>query len=90
MKRYLVLLVGKLLVTNMSSPAAEVMQRYKILAVIERGFQLLKSDIEIAPVYHRLPQRIRANVTIFFMALGLCRVSRMRLYKAKRVQCCEG
>jgi hypothetical protein len=33
----------------------EVVQRYKSLADIERGFRVLKSDIEIAPVYHRLP-----------------------------------
>ena len=34
------------------------MQRYKSLADIERGFRVLKSEIEIAPVYHRLPERI--------------------------------
>ncbi len=64
-KRYLELLDGKLLlVTNTSSPAAEVVQRYKSLADIERGFRVLKSDIEIGPVYHRLPQRIRAHALI--------------------------
>ena len=68
-KRYLELLHGKLLlVTNTSSPAAEVVQRYKSLADIERGFRVLKSDIEIGPVYHRLPQRIRAHALICFMA----------------------
>lgn len=84
-KRYLELLDGKLLlVTNTSSPAAEVVQRYKSLADIERGFRVLKSDIEIGPVYHRLPQRIRAHALICFMALVLYRVMRMRLKAAKR------
>lgn len=84
-KRYLELLDGKLLlVTNTSSAAAEVVQRYKSLADIERGFRVLKSDIEIGPVYHRLPQRIRAHALICFMALVLYRVMRMRLQKAKR------
>lgn len=60
-KRYLELLDGKLLlVTNTHTAATEVVQRYKNLADIERGFRVLKSDIEIGPVYHRLPQRIRA------------------------------
>ena len=36
------------------------------------------------PVYHRLPQRIRAHALICFMALVLYRVMRMRLQKAKR------
>jgi transposase len=59
-------------------------QRYKILADIERGFRVLKSDIEIGPVYHRLPQRIRAHALICFLALVLYRVMRMRLKAAKR------
>lgn len=84
-KRYLELLDGKLLlVTNTSASAAEVVQRYKSLADIERGFRVLKSDIEIGPVYHRLPKRIRAHALICFMALVLYRVMRMRLKAAKR------
>ena len=79
-QRYLELLDGKLLlVTNTDAPAAEVVQRYKSLADIERGFRVLKSDIEIGPVYHRLPRRIRAHSLICFMALILYRVMRMRL-----------
>ena len=75
---------GKLaLITNAPdlSPA-ETVARYKALADIERGFRVLKSDIEIAPVHHRLPDRIRAHALICFLALVLYRVMRMRL-KAK-------
>lgn len=61
---------------------AETVARYKSLADIERGFRVLKSDIEIAPVHHRLPDRIRAHAMICFLALILYRVMRMRL-KAK-------
>ncbi len=59
--------------------AAEIVDRYKSLADIERGFRVLKSDIEIAPVYHRLPDRIRAHAQICYLALVLHRVMRMRL-----------
>jgi transposase len=58
-------------------------QRYKSLADIERGFSVLKSEIELAPVYHRLPQRIRAHAMICFMALILYRVMRQRLNMAQ-------
>jgi transposase len=58
---------------------AEAVARYKSLADIERGFRVLKSDIEIAPVHHRLPDRIRAHALICFLALVLYRVMRMRL-----------
>jgi transposase len=84
-KRYMELLDGKLLlVTNTNEAADEVVQRYKSLADIERGFRVLKSDIEIGPVYHRLPQRIRAHALVCFIALVLYRVMRMRLNAAKR------
>jgi transposase len=78
------LMDGKLmLVTNASDmSAANVVQRYKALADIERGFRVLKSEIEIAPVFHRLPQRIKAHASICFMALILYRVMRQRLKRA--------
>ncbi len=59
--------------------ADEVVLRYKALADIERGFKVLKSEIEIAPVFHRLPERIKAHASICFMALILYRVMRQRL-----------
>ena len=75
---------GKLLlVTNTKDlKAPEVVTRYKSLADIERGFKVLKSELEIGPVYHRLPERIRANAAICFMALILYRVMRYRLKAA--------
>jgi len=78
------LMDGKLiLVSNVpESPPAEIVARYKALADIERGFRVLKSEIQIAPVFHRLPDRIRAHALICFLALLLYRVLRLRL-KAK-------
>ncbi len=72
---------GKLLlVTNVQDlKPHEVVQRYKALADIERGFRVLKSEIEIAPVFHRLPERIKAHASICFLALILYRVMRQRL-----------
>lgn len=83
-QRYLELLDGKLLlVTNTDASAQDVVAHYKSLADIERGFRVLKSDIEIGPVYHRLPQRIRAHAMVCFVALVLYRVMRMRLKVGK-------
>ena len=72
---------GKLiLLTNVAdlTPAA-LIGRYKELADIERGFRILKSQLEIAPVHHRLPERIRAHTLICFLALVLQRLLRHRL-----------
>jgi hypothetical protein len=75
---------GKLLlVTNVADlTPTQIVERYKSLADIERGFKVLKSEIEIAPVFHRLPERIRAHASICFMALILYRVMRQRLKAA--------
>lgn len=80
-QRALELLDGKLiLVTNVSDlRPQEIVSRYKALADIERGFRVLKSELEIGPMYHRLPDRIRAHAQICFLALVLHRVMRFRL-----------
>ncbi len=74
---------GKLvLITNVKADTLDtqsVLDRYRDLADIERGFRVLKSEIEIAPCYHRLPDRIRAHTFICFLALVIHRVMRRRL-----------
>jgi hypothetical protein len=79
------LMDGKLLLaTNVTDLAAEeIVERYKALADIERGFRVLKSEIEIGPVHHRLPDRIRAHASICFLALILHRLMRSKLRAAK-------
>ena len=81
------LMDGKLLlVTNvLDLTPQEIVSRYKALADIERGFKVLKSEIEIAPVFHRLPERIKAHASLCFMALIVYRVMRQRLKLAKSV-----
>ena len=84
-QRHLERLDGKLLVvTNTDDTPAAVIERYKSLADIERGFRTLKSDIEIGPIHHRLPRRIRAHALVCCLALILHRVLRMRLKQANR------
>jgi hypothetical protein len=75
------LMDGKLLlVTNVPGlDPQQIVARYKSLADIARGFRVLKSEIEIGPIYHRLPRRIRAHASVCFIALILYRVMRQRL-----------
>ena len=48
---------------------------YKSLSVIERCFRTLKrTHLKLSPVYHRLPRRIEAHVTLCMMALLIERV----------------
>ncbi len=67
-------------VTNANDlTATEVVAQYKALADIERSFKVLKSEIELGPVHHRLPDRIGAHAMICFVALILQRHIRTRL-----------
>lgn len=79
------MLDGKLVVVSNVEDvdAAQLVARYKDLADIERGFHVLKSHLAIAPVYHRLPQRIRAHTMICFLGLVIHRVMRQRLRRAQ-------
>jgi transposase len=53
-----------------------IVERYKSLADIEHGLNVQKSEIEIALVFHRLPEHIRAHASICSTALILYRVTR--------------
>ena len=79
------LMDGKLLlVTNAKDlKPQEVVYRYKALADIERGFRVLKNELDIVPMHHRLPQRIKSHAMICFLALIMHRILRMRLKDKK-------
>lgn len=64
--------------------AAGGASRYPALAAIERGFRRRKSDPAIGPLYHRLPERMRAHALICFLALLLYRVMGQRLAHSQR------
>lgn len=77
---------GKLFVlTSLSKESfapEQIVQRYKALMDIETGFRVLKHDIDIAPVYHRLPRRLQSHSALCFIALLLSRIMRNRLKAA--------
>ena len=57
-----------------------MMSSYLVIAVdSELDLRALWSEIEIAPVYHRLPNRIQAHALICYLTLVLYSVLRLRL-----------
>ena len=49
--------------------AAEVVGSYKGLAVVERAFRCHKTvDLKLRPIYHHLPDRVRAHVFLCMLA----------------------
>lgn len=84
LKRDLILDGKIVLISNVPQEemtAEQLVETYKDLADIERGFRMLKSHLEIAPVHHRKPDRIKAHTMICFLALVIQRIMRHRLRK---------
>ncbi len=54
---------------DQSLPRDNVVRGYKLLAQVERGFRTLKGmDIRVRPIYHRVPDRVRAHVFLCMLA----------------------
>jgi hypothetical protein len=72
---------GMLLVetTDLASPPEEIINRYKELAEVERGWRALKSTLLLRPVHHWTEERIKAHVFICVLALQIERLMRNRL-----------
>ena len=63
-----------LLVTNTDLQKDEIVTAYKEQWEIERSFRTIKSFLEIRPVYHRKPDRIKAHVFVCVLSLLLSRL----------------
>jgi len=58
------------LVTNLTTTSKrEVLSMYKFQPYVERRFSLLKTDLEIAPVYLKKPRRAAGLLHAYFIAL---------------------
>jgi transposase len=68
---------GKFLISTSDDTlsAEDAVMGYKQLAEIERVFRDLKHAIDIRPVFHRLPDRIKAHVLLCWLAMLLIRIA---------------
>jgi Transposase DDE domain len=55
--------------------AEDIAVGYKQLLEVERGWRDMKQVIDLRPVYHRREDRIRAHVTLCWLALLLARIA---------------
>jgi hypothetical protein len=55
--------------------ATDIALGYKQLLEVERGWRDMKQIIDLRPVYHHLEDRIRAHVTLCWLALLLIRIT---------------
>lgn len=68
---------GKYLIstTDPTLSAEDVALGYKQLLEVERSFRTMKSTLDLRPLHHRLPDRIKAHVLLCWLGLLLIRVA---------------
>ena len=54
--------------TNTNLPAKDVYDQYNGLWVIERAYRINKGTLEMRPMFHFTPKRIKAHICICFVA----------------------
>ncbi len=66
--------------TNLKdSNPLELLSSYRGLWQVEQTFRIAKNNLEIRPVFHYSPRRIRAHLSICYMALALVRYVEFKL-----------
>jgi transposase len=62
------------IITNdKEAKAADLLQRYRGLWVIEESFRINKHSLEMRPIYHFKPERIKAHILICYIAFAMSR-----------------
>ena len=74
-----VLLLGH---PNLSHTAADLVEAYQSKDVVEKGFQTIKSVVELRPILHQQHPKVLAHVALCMLALLLMRTLRRRLRDA--------
>jgi transposase len=59
--------------------AVQAVEAYKELSEVERGFRELKDLIEMRPIYHHRPKRVRAHIFVAALAFLLARALEKKL-----------
>ena len=62
--------------------AVQAVEAYKELSEVERGFRELKDLIELRPIYHQQPKRVRAHIFVAALAFLLDRALEKKLKAA--------
>jgi transposase len=69
--------------TNTDLTKDQVIESYGELWRIEKAFRISKNDLQIRPVYHRIPRRIEAHICIAFCAYKIYKELERQLKEKK-------
>jgi transposase len=68
------------IITNVKDKTpAELLTRYRELWKIEEAFRINKHDLRLRPIYHWKPARIKAHISICYIAFALMSYAKIKL-----------
>jgi len=68
--------------TNITNfPPQQILEHYRGLWQVEESFRISKHDLKMRPIFHWTPHRIKAHISICFMAFSLIRTLQFKLKK---------
>ena len=70
-------------ITNSNLSKNDIIENYRHLWQIEKAFRISKTDLRIRPIYHREEDRIRAHISIAFVAYAVFKELEYQLAKKK-------
>ncbi len=70
--------------TNTKLSADKILEHYRHLWQIEKAFRISKTDLRIRPIYHRKNTRIKAHISVAFVAYTIFKELE-RLLKEKKI-----
>lgn len=68
------------IITNdLTASAASLFERYRRLWVIEESFRINKHTLEMRPIFHFKPRRIRAHILLCYLAFAVARYTQRQV-----------
>lgn len=67
------------LTSDKTSPVETIHESYRRLWVIEESFRINKYNLEMRPIYHHKPERIKAHIAVCYMAFAIIRQLQYRI-----------
>jgi len=69
-------------ITNLENKTLkEILERYRNLWQIEEAFRINKHNLKMRPIYHHKPRRIKAHISICFLAYSVLKTTEFKLKK---------
>jgi transposase len=71
--------IHRIITNDTSSSAESLLTRYRRLWIIEESFRINKHTLEMRPIFHFKPRRIRAHILLCYVAFAVARYTQRQI-----------